>query len=317
MTIFRDKRVDHSVDKAIEWKIKFLKATSSIWFVIVLVILSYLLVVFTFFISRIPNNFECKFGNLTAIKMIHNVLLIFIYILTLISFAIDLIGNYSLILKLKWFQYIFKDPYYFRAQILLYIPFMIYSLITEIYTLVTTLRFVDIIKNYQLTMTFNTVSACILLLIDVILPLVVTIIFLYKNCGRKPAKDGLETILDDPNLLELFGKHCEMEYAIENLAAYMDIMEFKKSLNDPLQIYFKYFNGPNSPMEVNVSKSLCVEIFNKLQKGDVQADIFDQTMPTLKTNMADTYSRFSFSSAYVKEMKKKSVQQELLEGTKN
>jgi hypothetical protein len=308
MTIFQDK----TVNKLIESKIKILKATSSPWFVIILLILSYLLVVLVFFISLIPNSFECKFGNLTAIKTIHNILLIFIYLLTLLSFGLDLIGNYKLITQCQWIRYIFNDPYYFRVQILLYIPFMIYSLITEIYTLATTLKYIDIVKNYQVTMTFNTISASILLLIDVVFPLIFTGFVLMKSL-KKSSPEGFQKWIEDPEVLLLFTKYCQSEYAIENLAAYLDIQEFKKTRHDPLGIYFKYLNGLNSPMEINVSKKVCLEIYDKLKVGEIDGNIFEHVERTLNTNMTDTFSRFMFSSAYVKLIKNKKIQQELLE----
>jgi hypothetical protein len=83
--MFNDKGLDSSVvDKAIEWKIKILKATSSLKFMMFTIVASYLLFVFAFFIPLIPNNFECTFGTLTAIKIIHNALLIVVFILSII-----------------------------------------------------------------------------------------------------------------------------------------------------------------------------------------------------------------------------------------
>jgi hypothetical protein len=67
------KQVGKHVDKLIEWKIKILKATSSTWFTLGVLILSYILVLIAFVGALIPNNFECRFDNLTYLKTIHNV----------------------------------------------------------------------------------------------------------------------------------------------------------------------------------------------------------------------------------------------------
>jgi hypothetical protein len=120
MEIYRNPTLNKHVDKLIVWKMKILKWTSSGWFTISLLVISYALVVVALMIALIPNNFECKFDNLTAIKTIHNVLLIIIYFGTIMTFIIDMISNYASLIRCQWISYIFlKDPYYFRFQIVL------------------------------------------------------------------------------------------------------------------------------------------------------------------------------------------------------
>jgi len=61
-------------------------------------------------------------------------------------------------------------------KLFLFIPFMIYSLIIEIYTLATTTDYYGVVSRFQDTVALNTIQASILLIIDVMFPLVITII---------------------------------------------------------------------------------------------------------------------------------------------
>jgi hypothetical protein len=200
----------------------------------------------------------------------------------------------------------------------LFIPFMIYSLTAEIYTFAVTQNYVAIITNYQSTMIFNTISATLLLVLDVWLPLFVRIVTLLVRLFRKkkPALDQLEKVINDPTLSEMFEKWCEKEYSIENLSAFKDIMEFKKTRNDPLNIYFKYLNGGSSVMEINISKKTCHAVYEKLKTGDFDSTLFDEIEGGVRINLSDTFSRFSVSYAYEKYVLMKKTQVELMEGTK-
>jgi hypothetical protein len=250
-------------------------------------------------------------------KTIQNILLIVIYVLTLASFAMDLIPNWKLVVTFKWIDYIFyHDPYYFRAQVLLFVPFMVFSLVCEIVILVYTVDYVRIAENINWTMSLNTAIYSILCVIEVIFPLVLTILELFRGCGKKPpSKDGiLEDLLANKATETLFIDFCQKEFSLENVLCYKDVQEFKKTKHDPLGIYYKYLNGGASVMEVNVQRKYCVEIFQKLKSGEVTDNIFDDIEKELRTNLYDNYGRFKNSTKYVKYLKSIQTTTEMIEG---
>jgi hypothetical protein len=103
MTVYQNSRLGKGVDKLIEWKIRILRATSSVFFSIILLLICYALILIAFTIPLIPNYFVCKFENLVAIKTLHNVLIIMIYFATIMSLVVDMIANYALIIRCRFF----------------------------------------------------------------------------------------------------------------------------------------------------------------------------------------------------------------------
>jgi hypothetical protein len=242
-----------------------------------------------------------------------------IYTLTVISLISDMIPNWRLLFtKCKWIDYVFhQDPYWFRAQIVLFVPFMIFSLVIEIYTLATTTTYFDVVSNFQDDIALNTTQAAILLIIDVLFPLIITIMALIVPlCRKKVNTNSLENILNDEESMKLFGEFCKMEFSIENLACYQDIQVFKKTKTDPLTPYFKYFNGANSVMEVNCPRGTCQAIYEQLKSGSYDEHLFDPLEKDVLGNLSDTYSRVSFWDKYVRYLQAKVKQVELIEGEK-
>jgi hypothetical protein len=300
-------------------KLRILKLFNSTWLTTALVILSYLVLSLIFFIVLAGWRFVCQFDTLLTIKTIHNAELILIYTLTVISLISDMIPNWRLLLtKCKWIDYVFhQDPYWFRAQIVLFVPFMIFSLVIEIYTLATTTTYFDVVSNFQDDIALNTTQAAILLIIDVLFPLIITIMALIVPlCRKKVNTNSLENILNDEESMKLFGEFCKMEFSIENLACYQDIQVFKKTKTDPLTPYFKYFNGANSVMEVNCPRGTCQAIYEQLKSGSYDEHLFDPLEKDVLGNLSDTYSRFSFWDKYVRYLQAKVKQVELIEGEK-
>jgi hypothetical protein len=104
------------------------------------------------------------------------------------------------------------------------------------------------------------------------------------------------------------------EYSLENILSYMDIQEYKRTLNDPLNIYFRYFNGVNSTLEVNAPRKQCLVVQEMLKNGQFDGTLFNELEKTVIANLCDTWSRFIFNSSYVKYMGSKSIEKEMIEG---
>jgi hypothetical protein len=317
-------KIGQDVEKWQKFRFRLLKLFTSTWLTISFVIGSYLTLSMIFFIIlaawQPSGSFLCQFDTLLVIKTVHNAQLIVIYALTLICLLGDVVSNWYLLFRqCKWFTYIFKnDPYWFRAQIVLFIPFMIYSLVVEIYTLAATTKYLGVVTKFQELIALNTTQALILFLIDVIFPLVITIIESIRSCARKkPAKNALIAVLHDKESNELLVEFSQLEFSIENLACYHDIQQFKKTKANAVQIHAKYLNGSDSVMEVNCQKKSCQVILEKIKFGEVDEELFAQIEQDVLVNLADTYSRFITWDKYVSHTKNKSTQLELIEGTKS
>lgn len=313
-------RSNGAVSKFQKTKMKILKFFTSTKLTVVLVVVSYLVCVAIYTIALIPNGFVCKFDNLTAIKIINNVLLILIYVITIATGLVDMMNNLKLIVKCQLKQYIIKgDPYYFRVQILLFIPFMVYSLCIELYHLFSSVDYVGVIVNYPKYLIFNTISCAILYIIEVLFPLVMTwITLLQRKCRKQKNKQTVEYIMKDPELNQLFREFCASEYSVENFAAFVDIQDWKKTRNPGADVIFeKYLNGNDSIMEVNCSANDRRDVKAKID-GDapLQNDVFKGVEKVLYTNLADTHSRFQFWGKYNQYMENIRLNKELIEGTR-
>jgi hypothetical protein len=290
-----------------------------VWVTTLLVVASYLLITFISFIVISGWGYNCTFNTLISIKTINNVELILIYGLTFASLVGDLFSNASLVfMECKWIVYIFdSDPFWFRAQIILFLPFLIFSLAMEIFTLAATTNYFGVVTNFTSTVALNTTQATILLIIDVLFPLVITIInWIRVSFQKKQNTNALEDILNDKESNVLFAKFCKMEFSVENISCWNDVQEFKRTKQGALDIYDKYLNGGASVMEVNCQKKTCQAILDNIQKNEITDNLFDAIVKDLMTNLSDTYSRFTMWDEYAAIMAYKAQQLEMIEGKK-
>jgi hypothetical protein len=274
-----------------------------------------------FFIILASYGFVCRFETLIAIRAVNNVEMIIIYSLTIRSLLIDIVGNWELVLKCNWIQYIFYgDPYWFRVQIILFLPFMIYTLIVEIWQFFTSSEYIDVVKNHNATLATNTVTYTILLIIDVILPLTITIIeTIFWRIKKKQSKlINVNYTMTDKLLEPLFASYCASEFSIENFAAFQEIQKFKKSvtMEHAQIIHKKFFNGAESIMEVNCPRKPCLEVAKKISENDVTSTLFDVVEKDTVLNLCDTLMRFVSSRGYIDHMKSMQTTIELIEGKK-
>jgi hypothetical protein len=143
---------------------RFLKVFTSSPLTTALVIASYFVSVVLFVIvNAIEKKFVCTFDTLLALKYLNTVELIIIYLLILITLISDIIPNFKLIMSCHWIQFIFyNDPYYFRAQFIMFLPLMVYSLAIEIVSLATTKDYAGVVQNFGTTIILNTIQVSIL-----------------------------------------------------------------------------------------------------------------------------------------------------------
>jgi hypothetical protein len=236
--------------------------------------------------------------------------------------ALDLLMNFPLLIRCKWIEYIFKkDPYYFRAQIWLFMPFMIYSLASEITITSLTDSYFAILNYYVVGMALNTVGCILLLIIEIWLPIVLTIFRWARAIARRNHKGNvLDDVLNNAETNKLFVEYCKIEYSVENVSCWSEIQTYKKSKTTPefaTEIYFKYFNGASSIMEVNVTSTEAKQIKNEIAQLNCTSTLFDKVESTIKGNLADTYTRFIFHPPYEAYCRQQETNLELIEGKRS
>lgn len=325
---------DCDITGIIKFRVYCLKMIAKPYLTIGMIILAYFFFFGVFTIVLASTGFVCKFGTLIGLKVVNNVFLIVIYVMTIMLFVIDLFRNVKLIAACKIYQYILgSDPYYFRFQICLFVPFMLFSLASELYILSSSLTFVSIIINFRKHMVFNTVMCAILLIIEVLFPLVMTIfemgVSIYRSKQRVDPS-AYTKLLQDPVIEELFMDFARKEYSVENYLCYKDIQSFKRRSGDAEEIYETYLNGGASVLEVNCShesKSKITEQLNAYKKireiapqklsprkstnlrkslrkslkgsNHLQDNLFEPLELELIGNIGDTWNRFRFTGKYL------------------
>jgi hypothetical protein len=121
----------------------------------------------------------------------------------------------------------------------MFMPLIVYSLVIEFVSLGLTRNYSGVVKNFGTTIILNTIQVSILLMVDVLFPLLMTFIELFKRiCRLKKVDSGIEKTLQNPEIENMFIQHCEREYSLENILCYRDIRDFRITLHDPLTIYF-------------------------------------------------------------------------------
>jgi hypothetical protein len=142
---------------------KILRVSSSTWFTILLIVIAYVVIVLIFVIVMAANSFICKFSTLIAIRTVNSIELIIIYSLTILSLVSDLIPNWYMLIRFKWIEYVFySDQFWFRAQIIIFIPFMIYSLAIELYAVIIGQTFFGIASSFTTHLVLNTICTCLI-----------------------------------------------------------------------------------------------------------------------------------------------------------
>jgi hypothetical protein len=221
-------------------RIRFFKIISSHWFAIGFIITSYILSAIVFIITTAIGSvgypaMTCTFETLNAMNIINNVELIIIYGLTVLTLLGDAISNYKFLIQCKWIEYFFyRDPYWFRAQILLFMPFMVFSTIVGCLSLAN-INYGDIVNSFVATVILNTIQAAIFFTIDVLFPLAITIVTIFKRLICKDPKvtdhSGFVRYFQNSDIEKAFIEFSIKEFSIENYSCWKDIQDWKDTAN--------------------------------------------------------------------------------------
>jgi len=334
------EEVDGEQVLQVAWSVRVLQLMSNLWFVMLLAFFYFIIALLINTIVMLGTNgqFLCEFQTVVNLRIVNAVQLIIVYVLTILLLFGDVLGNLKMLSHCEIYNYVFKkDPFYFRVQIALFVPYMLYDLAAELYFLIAIQSFPDLIYTVVQTEALNTVNFDILLLIDVVLPLMLSVFTFIINLflEEKVEDSEVEKLLGDPQGHQVMLEFLKKSYLIENLYCWDDILKYRSlekedlvlmSLKDEVKrrgilgihakrIYDKYFNGESSLMEVNVPKRETDIILKLLKQKKANLQIFDEVFYYVRDNLADLYSRLILTTEFIKYQKQKEVEKQLMEKT--
>jgi hypothetical protein len=194
------------------------------------------------------------------------------------------------------------DGFYFRLEqsltLLLLIPLLFAGQITVLAGRATTDPWANdlaaAIINFLLFQTIYFISCGFTTYLTVLL-------YVKSKLCRKKKSSRLETIISDPEGYSLFEKFCMGEYSAENLWITTDIsMYCKNPTREAAQrIYYQYLRGYDAEFEVNVARSSCQAVKEKISHDEITVDLFDHISREISTNLCDTFSRFEYSYQFL------------------
>jgi hypothetical protein len=264
-----------------------LKIVASTWFSIVMLVTGYIVMVVIYVIVFASYGFVCRFQTLVILKIINNVELILIYCLIIVTLLVDAIGNANKIFRqCKIIDYVFfSDPYWFRVQIILFLPFMVYSLLSQIHSLVVANTYTGIVVNHTTLIILDTINAHILLILDVFFPLVITIIVYFRVlCAKKGKHDEFEVMFKNQELREIFARFSKKEFSIENYLCWNELNEYLTTTKREAKadhIFATYLNGEKSVMEVNLDRKTCSAVHAKSKQKSLGMTCFRKSSAEL------------------------------------
>jgi hypothetical protein len=226
-------------------------------------------------------------------------------------FAYDWISNCrKIFIKCKWKEILLdSDPYYYRVEqwigciaFILFCPVVVFIIVMAI---INSLR-VQVQQDVYLALAIMT-TICIYGFSIYLYGFVVSVTIAQWTCRKiRPPKhldtnDQLDLILRNEDLLTHFTIYAKQEWSLENLAAYIEIENYKKkpSMEVAQEIYKKYLNGADSPCEVNINPGSRSETRNSIDHDEIKTDLFDLVQKGIRSNLSDTYSRFINTTRYI------------------
>ena len=212
--------------------------------------------------------------------------------------------------------YIKSDPYFFRLeQIFAFFVFVLY-IVFEFFNFIILITgkenpFYFYFAKYFVTIGRSFVTYAFAFF-QAILPLIITIlieIYKYIKSKRKIVQKqeiDIDVFLKEDDLFDMFLEFAKDEWSQENVLAYRDIKKFKrlnsidKRKHHAVKVYHNYFNGAQSPLEVNIDTKSCNDLRDLiLQKQKFEDDeMFEDIERTVKINIRDTWSRFVMTSKF-------------------
>eukprot|EP01080_Neovahlkampfia_damariscottae_P011517 gene11517-4681_t len=283
-----------------------------IWFPVAIYIIS------TTFLTIVlaSNNFKCSKIQDTIFVYWHgffaSILAFFYFFLTFYDYAYNTV-TYLILKKCQFRDFVRSDQFYFRFETIfgfgLYFIFMIFVFTDH----------PDLI-HFSLVALMN----WYVLFVIVGIPLVVSMFRYFikrvknkKKMTKENARIVIRELFKDSELIIIFRKFAEKEYSIENVLFRDDYSAYQKIKNEEMlrvkaeEILEKFFFSTSS-YELNVRGKGIKRIQERLTANDDLPTLFDEVMNEVELNLADTYSRFIMSQAYIVLTQSRAVKNQIL-----
>lgn len=299
-------------------------------FHIIIFVVFYIFISGIFIIVSASSEFNCQLtgdnivtrNQASATDTVFAVILIILFIIGIIIALIDIFSNIIFIIKEDALKLWNDDIYYFRLEILILGLCITFPYFIIIFILKQTIYGEDELYygwNYYDYSILNSISYHLLFIMQVLFVLTITIVkWVFSLCRKKTNDSAMVNLLKDQELLTLFQKFIRNEFSEENLICFKEIQKFKletdteKRKNLANEMVKTYFNGADSSLEINVDWNYCNQIKKKLNDTEISNDIFEDVERVVKTNLYDSFSRFSSTKVYYDYEKKSQQVQELL-----
>ena len=259
------------------------------------------------FIIYAINQFKCTTDAIFHLRVAHFGGVVFYSGIVGISIIIDLILNLKNIFCCNWRVYFFKDdPYHFRLDMLASLTLIPVGSIWFFAPVPQIIGSIFVETGFFMGYWLTGLQALIITIIKfLILSLKNFLVSLsiIKNKGSFRKKMTSQQIIDDPILLDVFMEFSDLEWSSENILFKLDVQEYKKLKEDSrlslsLLIKNRYLEFQQSTLEINANEADIIEVTKKIDSGLLKDDLFDKLEKTADVNLADTISRFLFSSLY-------------------
>lgn len=295
------------------WKYKMLKVLASPFFqlFIFLCYLLYLSIHFTWIFAidyfRVPCNRALRDSLVRKYVISGSVVTVLLVILQIY----DIIKNWSLIKKCEVRKYfLFKDPFYFRIEIiltiLLFLTYTIIYLITE-YSSIDLGNTIYLLINsfYTYWLFFNQIG----------FSLIITLYLKIKSLCSKEQEYELDVILNNQELCEMFEKYAKDEWNHEILYAKLDLISYRKSKNkdkDAMEFREKYLNGSMLNYPLPIDNSIILQTIDSINEGRFDENLFDELEDQINLNLKDILTRFKDYPEFVQYERNRTMKHDLL-----
>lgn len=292
-----------SFEKSI--RMMWLRFITRIWIIYLFLFISFIVMYIVNSVILAVDLYICRFKTFLTLKIINSIVIIVFNAMSLGLVVLDLIFSWKTIVKCHWINYIFyKDPFFIRVQIYAFVPFLIYSIIAQLYIFSNSFYFKDVVLTFDKTLILNTITYNLVYIIEILFPLICTfIVFLFRYFKRPAKKDPILVTLNNPKIYRLFQQFCINEFNAENIICWREIQAYKIAEDKKkvaIQIFQKFLRGPHTYLMLIYCPFDIVEaIKEKIQSDMCEIDLFSQLEEHLLKNLESTYDRFLYSDVYV------------------
>ena len=247
-------------------------------------------------------DFQCSEISFGYMRNTHLVFTAFCYLSVLFLIFMDWIFNIKLIFTCKWKKFLIEDdPYQFKLDMLCTVSMIIPTAIWA---------FVPMPRLFYAFMTeiIDFIGIFAAGMISLPVTIIMDLIFQYRKKNNRKETIDVAYVMS-PKFIDLFIKHCESEWSVENIEFKLDIKKYKSLTSSSereklVKIIEDKFLIPNvSELEINAPSGLMIEASKKIECGLLEDSLFDSLEKVVDANLSDVIGRFQFSTMYLNFLK--------------